>query len=526
MGNIQEKAIFSIHYLYISNIESTVMLKPIVFFKILIISIILSTSSCSEERSKKKDSSLPNIVLILADDMGYGDVSCYNPESKIQTPNIDKLATEGLMFTDAHTSSSVCTPSRYGLLTGRYCWRTRLKSGVIIGYDEAPLIESGQKTIASLLKERGYETAAIGKWHVGMTWQTKDGYIMQDDHNKYQDYSGTVLENEKHVDFDKEIIGGPLDVGFDYFFGTQGCSTGDPPYCFIENRKTIGIPTIVTPEEFTKHPGVAPGLMVADWSEETVDVTFTEKAIGFIDKCQETSSKSPFFLYLALSSPHIPFLPPDFAKGKTEEGLRGDLVTVVDWSVGKIVEALLSHDILDNTLLILTSDNGPRRGANGHKSAGEFRGYKANIWEGGHRVPFIARWPDEIKAGTITGQLISMTDLLPTFDFLTQEGKENTASEDGFNVWSAFIGKEVDGSEDMIRVFHSVSGVFAIRKGSWKLIQGTKGSGSGRDRPQKDTLKSIGQLYNLELDPYETNDLWEKHPGIVKELLMILESKK
>lgn len=502
------------------------MHKQTVFLNLLIVPFILSIGSCSAEKNRKANSSLPNIVLILADDMGYGDVSCYNPMSKIQTPNIDKLASEGLMFTDAHTPSSVCTPSRYGLLTGRYCWRTRLKKGVILGYDEPPLIEANQQTIASLLKKRGYETACIGKWHVGMTWQTKDGYKMQDDNNEYQEYSGVYRENEQYVDFEKPILGGPLDVGFDYFFGTQGCSTGDPPYCFIENRKTIGIPTIVSPEEFTQHPGVAPGLMVSEWSQETVDITFTEKARDFIVKNQAASPETPFFLYLALSSPHIPFLAPDFAKGKSEEGPRGDLVTVVDWSVGQIVEVLNRFDIQNNTLLIVTSDNGPRKGANGHKSAGEFRGYKANIWEGGHRIPFIARWPGKITAETQSNQVISLTDMLSTFDFLSNENNQTITSEDGYNIWPAFIGQEVEGSAEMVRVFHSVSGVFAIRKGDWKLIQGTKGSGSGSLNTPQDSLNLIGQLYNLDLDPAETNDLWDQYPELVKELINILEGMK
>jgi arylsulfatase A len=324
------------------------------------------------------------------------------------------------------------------LLTGRYCWRTRLKRGVIIGYDESPLIQEGQMTLARLLKERGYETAGVGKWHIGMTWQTKNGYIVQDDQNKFASYSGVIKENEKNIDFEKPILSGPLEVGFDYFFGTQGCSTGDPPYCFIEDRNTVGIPDIVTPEEFTAHPGVAPGLMVSDWSEENVDITFTEKGIAFIERHLKSSPDKPFFLYLALSSPHIPFLPPEFAKRKSEEGPRGDLVTVVDWSVGRISEVLDQYDLSDNTLLIFTSDNGPRRGANGHQSAGKFRGYKANIWEGGHRVPFVARWPGKISPNTQTREVINLTDLLSTFDFLTQGNNQMVDPEDGFNVWPAF----------------------------------------------------------------------------------------
>ena len=492
-------------------------MKPI----ILLSSMVGLVLGCSAEKAQT-----PNIVLILADDMGYGDASCYNPESKIQTPNIDKLASQGIHFTDAHSPSSLCTPTRYGLLTGRYCWRTRLQKGVILGYDEEPLIEPGQANIASLLKERGYKTACIGKWHLGMTWQTRDGYVIQDDHNQYSGYSGIYRENEEHIDFSKPILSGPLDVGFDYFYGTQGCSTGDPPYCFIENNRTVGIPNIASTDEFHQLPGFAPGLMVSDWSEEMVDVVFTEKAIAFIEKHLQESADSPFFLYLALSSPHLPWLAPDFAKGKSEEGPRGDLVTVVDWSVGQIMEALKKYALQDHTLLIFTSDNGPRKGANGHRSAGEFRGYKANIWEGGHRVPFIARWPGNIKPGGISNEVLSLTDLFATFDFLTQTGINETFTEDGYNVWPAFTGLNVTGSDTLARIFHSGSGVFAVRRDAWILIEGTKGSGSGNFSLPPDSLQLTGQLYNLGTDPGETNDLWDKKPDMVKELTLLLAKKK
>ena len=503
------------------------MLKRI-FYLFLILFLFLGFESCvhtgplgpTMDKGKQSD---PNIVLILADDMGYGDAGCYNPDSKVQTPNIDLLAAEGVRFTDAHTPSSVCTPTRYGLLTGRYCWRTRLKSGVILGYDETPLIEPGRETLGSLMQKGGYKTACIGKWHVGMNWETKGDYVIQNDENKWQDYSGFFKENEENIDFTKPVYGGPNDLGFDYSFITLGCSTSDNPYCFIENQQTVGIPSVMIANKWKGKPGVVTALMEPNWSMEEVDPMFTSKAIEFIDKHMENSKDEPFFLYLALSSPHIPFLPPDFTKGESEEGPRGDLVMVVDWSVGEISKTLNKHGIADNTLFIFTSDNGPRRGGNGHLSAGKFRGYKGNIWEGGHRVPFIARWPGQIDPGTISHQTISLTDMLATFAGLTGQSLNENTGEDSYNILPVILGGQFESLDEQIRIFHSASGVFAIRKGKWKLIEGTKGSGSGKLNLNRDSLENIGQLYNLEEDPYEQIDLYDQHPDIASELLEILQ---
>ncbi len=488
-------------------------------FTIFLLMLACNNSKQSKDTTKE----LPNIVFIMADDMGYGDVGRYNPQSAIPTPNMDKLASEGIMFTDAHSPSSVCSPSRYGLLTGRYSWRTRLKKAVLLGYDETPLIDEDRTTLASLLKEKGYTSASIGKWHVGLNWQTKNGYELQDDLNESEDYSGIVRQNEENIDFTKPVSGGPLDLGFDYFFGTFGCSTSDPPYTFIENKHTVGIPSILIADSLDQLPGVVKGLMVPNWSEENVDLEFTQKATEFIDRTQKTNNKKPFFLYLALSSPHIPFLPPGFAKGKSKEGPRGDLVTVVDWSVGRIMETLEQYNLSKNTLVIVTSDNGPRKGANTHLSAGNFKGYKGSIWEGGHRVPFIARWPGHIKKGTTSKQIISLTDMFSTFSNLT--GTTAAGGEDSYNVLPAFFGQEVEESDKQIRIFHSYKGTFAIRMGKWKYIEGeTLGDVPG---DSEDLTKTFGELYDLSTDPYETNNLWESNPQKVLELSkLLLECKE
>ncbi len=468
-----------------------------------------------DSRSKlSKDNTPPNIVFIMADDMGYGDVSSYNSGSKIQTPNIDRIASDGLLFTNAHSPSSLCSPTRYGLLTGRYCWRTRLKKYVLTGfYGDTPLIEKGRPTLASILKNEGYETACIGKWHVGISWNTKDG-------------RPASYEEEDNVDFTKPIIGGPLTRGFDYFYGTAGCSTSDPPYCFIENNKTITVPTEMIPAVIDSMPGVVTGLMASDWSQEEVDVRLTEKAISFIEKHQETKADEPFFLYFAPSSPHIPWLVPDFMKGKSEEGDRGDLVALVDWSVGEITKTLKKYGLDDNTLLIITSDNGPRQGRNGHQSAGDYRGFKAGIWEGGHRVPFIAKWPGKINPGTKSDEIISLTDMMATFANLTGATLPDNAAEDSHNVLNALLGGEISNNNMMPRVFHSGGGLFAIVQDNWKLIQGTKGRGTGRDIANPDSLLLVGQLYDLKNDPYEENDLWETYPEKVDDLNKILEDIK
>lgn len=484
---------------------------------ILLISTVLFACN-SSKKPKAAAAELPNIVFIMADDMGYGDVGYYNPQLAIPTPNMDKLASEGIIFTDAHSPSAVCSPSRYGLLTGRYSWRTRLKKAVLLGYDEPSLIEEDRMTLASLLKQKGYTSAAIGKWHVGWNWQTKNGYTLQDDLNSSEDYSGVVKQNEENIDFTKPISGGPRDLGFDYFFGTFGCSTSDPPYAFIENKHTVGNPSVLIPDSLDMLPGVVKGLMVPDWSEENVDLEFTKKATAFIDKTQKAKGKKPFFLYLALSSPHIPFLPPNFAKGKSKEGPRGDLVTVVDWSVGKIMDTLEHYNLSKNTLVIVTSDNGPRKGANGHLSAGNFKGYKGNIWEGGHRVPFIAKWPNHIKQGSVNNDVISLTDMFATFSNLT--GATAIGGEDSYNVLPSFLGEQLNDAEQQIRIFHSYTGKFAIRKGKWKLIEGE--SKTAAPGINTDTTKKIGELYDLSADPYETTNLWERHPQKVSELSQLL----
>ena len=502
--------------------------------KLVLISLSLELFVCSNatgQKSVRPTIKNPNIIFILADDMGYGDLGCYNSESKIPTPNMDKLASQGIKFLDAHSPAALCTPSRYGLLTGRYCWRTRLKKGVILGYDETPLIEKDRTTIAQILREKGYGTACIGKWHLGMNWQTKNDYQIQNDSDKWVDNS-ILAKNEANIDFSKPVSGGPVELGFDYFFGSLGCTTSDPPYCFIENNHIPVIPSEQSPSKYFGLPGFVPGAWSKDFSLENVDVEFTNKAISYIESRIETKPKDPFFVYLALSSPHNPFLPPDFTLRKSAEGPRGDLVMVVDWSVGKIMEFLKKQGIEDNTLLIVTSDNGAVKGANGHLSEGKFRGYKSNIWEGGHRVPFIARWPGKIAQGTSSEEVISLTDMFASFSSLISHTVTDNEGEDSFNVLPAILGEKLKDNKNAARIFHSGGGIFAVRKGDWILIQATSGAGSstgtGAGNPgiNPDSLRMNGQLYNLDVDPCQKINLWKDKPTLRDSLSAILENAK
>jgi len=503
-------------------------MKRISSEKLILLSLsaeLLIGCSSSDHKSMKPGNKNPNIIFILADDMGYGDVGCYNPKSLISTPNMDRLSSQGIRLNDVHSPAALSTPSRYGLLTGRYCWRTRLKQWVILGYDETPLIEKGRSTIASILKESGYGTACLGKWHLGMNWQTKNGYKILNDSDNWKD-NPVFTENGKNIDFTKPVTGGPIELGFDYFFGTLGCSTSDPPYCFIENDHVVGNPSEQCPVKYIGLPGFVPGAWCEGFPLEKVDVEFTNKAIGFMKKQIETKPGNPFFVYLALSSPHNPFLPPDFTAGKSKEGPRGDLVMVVDWSVGKIMEFLKQQDIEDNTLLIVTSDNGAVKGANGHLSEGPFRGYKSNIWEGGHRVPFIARWPGKIKPGTSSDETISLTDMYASFSSLVSHTTAANEGEDSFNVMPVILGEKSDENKNVGRILHSGSGVFAIRKGDWILIQGTTGSGTGNLNLTPDSLRMKGQLYNLSRDTCEKFNHWKDEPSLRDSLSKIIDLAK
>ena len=444
----------------------------------------------------------------MADDMGWGDVESYNPESLIPTPNIDRLAAEGLSFMDAHSGAAVCSPTRYGIMTGRFYWRTHKQHSLVMPYDP-PVIPPERLTWGMIMQEKGYETGYVGKWHLGLWYpaKPKEGWGRQ----------YTMTESE--VDFSRPVLGGPSDLGFDYFFGNAGGPNNDSPYAFIRNDRWVEQPTEMTPPEMNEQLGVVEGLMVPDWNQEEVDVRLTKEAVSFITTRVREDPEKPFFLYYSLSAPHIPFTTPEFIRGASEAGPRGDMNALVDWVVGEITGALENQGILDETILIFTSDNGPRRGENGHRSAGPFRGFKNTVYEGGHRVPFIVRWPGKIPAGERSNVPISLTDMMATFAEFLDYNLPDNAAEDSYSILSALFGKESSALARPALIADDSRGEFSIRHGKWKLI---KLIPSPRNR-----LEHVEyELYDMDMDPYETTDTAEAHPDIVEQLKQLLNDTR
>ncbi len=446
----------------------------------------------------------PNIVVILADDMGYGDPVSYNPESRVPTPNIDRLAAEGMRFTDAHSPSAVCTPTRYGLLTGRYAWRTRMTSGVLGGYSPA-LIEDGRMTLASLLRDHGYRTAAVGKWHLG-------------------------LGSAEPTDYRAPLRPGPNDVGFDYFFGIPASLDMDP-YVYVENDTVVTLPTDSVEwssprrsggEGFWRGGPIAPGFRHID-----VLPRLTERAAAWIE--EQKGSEQPFFLYLAFSAPHMPWLPTAEFEGRSSAGPYGDFAAQVDASIGAILNALEQAGVEEHTLVLVTSDNGAHWLESeieqyGHRANGSLRGQKADIWEAGHRVPFVVRWPGRIAAGSSSDETIALTDLLATAADLVDVPLPVDAGEDSYSMLPILLGEPPDAPLREATVHHSLNGMFAIRQGPWKLVLG-RGSG-GFTAPQSFEPapgEPEGQLYNLAQDPGEEVNLYAENPEIVRRLSDLLE---
>ncbi|MHC4518402.1 MAG: sulfatase-like hydrolase/transferase [Planctomycetota bacterium] len=472
----------------------------------------------------------PNVVFILADDMGYGDLACQNPESKIPTPNLDRLAAEGMRFSDAHSPSAVCSPTRYGVLTGRYAWRTRLKRGVLWCWDR-PLIERDRLTAGKLLKSHGYDTACIGKWHLGWNWPTTDGKAPVGIGKNAPDAGA-------NVDFARPIADGPTTRGFDYYFGTD--VPNFPPYCFIENERTVGIPTVPKP----KNMFGSAGPMLEGWKLEDILPALGRKAEAYIDakagrahhKAFRQTQGNPFFLYMPLTAPHTPIAPDAASRGKSQAGAYGDFVYEVDRIVGQVLQALERNSLSQDTLVIVTSDNGSpgRDGTNmsgptnsvrkfGHNPSHIYRGIKADAWEGGHRVPFLARWPGRIKPGTVCDETICHVDLVATCADIVGSDLPPDAAEDSVSLLHHLLGRPAAGLSREAVVHHSGNGVFAIRRGKYKFIDGV---GSGGWSGKGDGLP--GQLYDLERDPAEQNNLYDDstYRSIVSDLRSLLERYK
>jgi arylsulfatase A-like enzyme len=424
----------------------------------------------------------PNIVIILADDLGYGDVQLLNPSrGKIPTPHLDLLAAQGMIFTDAHSGSSVCTPTRYGLLTGRYAWRSRLQRGVLDGGSDAPLIAAERLTVGEMLRGQGYKTACVGKWHLGFEFE------------KAADGTGKKAKGRSGAPVGTRITGGPVTRGFDEFWG---CSNARTMESLIEGDRVI---ESLPPVEMLPR--------------------LTRRAEEFI----ATNAKAPFFLYVALTSPHTPIVPAPGWKGNSPLGEYADFVMQTDAAVGHILAALEQHGIADKTLVIFTADNGCSPQADvgalekkGHFASAGFRGYKSDIWEGGHRVPFFVRWPGVVKPGSTSDATICLVDFMATAAEITGVKLPADAAPDSVSFLPMLRGTSTAPQRDSV-VHHSIDGKFAIRSGQWKLClcAGSGGWSKGGD-------SAPVQLYDLTADPAESTNLAPKNPEIVARLTLLL----
>ena len=408
-------------------------------YQLIAIPAAFSLSACHTQSSQQQPTP-PNIIYILADDMGYGDINAFNPHSQIPTPTLDSMASAGIMFTDAHSNSSVSTPTRYGTLTGRYAFRSSLKKGVLTGYS-SPLIEKGRETIASFLSNQGYQTACIGKWHLGLDWVKKDAKKPLFTGNEWN------VENTDNVDYTAYISGGPTDCGFGYSC-ILPASLDMPPYIYIEDGKVTAPVNGYTEDYLEKKVRGARyrhGDVADDFNHQECLSYFTQKSEEYIARASRQDT--PYFLYLALTAPHAPWLPGEEFKGRSTAGAYGDFVCMIDETVRRIYTAVERGGKAANTLVIFTSDNGSMWleediAQTGHRANGAWNGAKSDLWEGGHRIPLLATWPNVIIPGSHSGHLICSTDLFATLaDMLGTTLPPHTA-EDSFSFWHELSGKK------------------------------------------------------------------------------------
>jgi arylsulfatase A-like enzyme len=474
------------------------------FFKASTAAILLASALGAADK--------PNILFILADDLGYGDVKTLNPvRGKIPTPHLDGLAANGMTFTDAHSSSSVCTPTRYSLLTGRYAWRSSLVSGVLGGVSP-PLIKADRLTVAGMLKRQGYHTSIIGKWHLGMEWTQWEDPAERKKHPGWQ------------FDFSKPFKRGPVTCGFDSFFGISA-SLDMPPYAFIENDRLTALPT-------TEKTWVRKGPAAPDFEAVDVLPALTKRTIETITRsAADAKTGKPFFIYLPLASPHTPIVPTPEWIGKSGLNAYADFVMQTDACVGEILTALEKNGVADNTLVIFTSDNGcspqadfEQLEAKGHYPSGDFRGTKADIWEGGHRVPFLVRWPAKVESGSRSDTVICLSDFMATAAELSGAELPDDAAGDSFSFAPDLLGSGKSARTSIVH--HSIHGQFAVREGSWKLAF-CPGSG-GWSKPGDIEARKTGlppvQLFDLAKDPGEKTNVQGEHPEVVKRLTALMET--
>lgn len=469
----------------------------------------------------------PNIVIIYADDMGYGDLAIQNPDSKIPTPHLDQLAREGMRFTDAHSSSGICSPSRFALLTGTYHWRRQ--HGIVQSFGP-PFFKDSDYTLPEMLQEQGYRTACIGKWHLGWDWQFKNppsGRVEQ---------WGRVREfyQPDDVGWSGPIKGGPLDHGFDYYFGDG--TINFPPYAWVENETILEIPTAVVDPNDIRHETkegnweFRPGPKLEGWDPYEVLPTLTKRAVAWV---HEQEADQPFFLYFPLPSPHAPIIPNDEFIGTSEAGGYGDFMVQTDWVAGQVLQALADKGLSENTLVIFSSDNGPeayawkRAELYGHFSMGDLRGLKRDVWEGGHNVPFIVKWPGRVPAGSISDEVISQVDIMATIAAITGTELPEEAAPDSYNFLPVAEGASLLVPLREATVHNTYEAIWGLRQGDWLYIDGPTG-GSRKLPPSFMALRGYENfdtdvlLFDLATDPEQRHNLRDNHPERVAAMAALL----
>ena len=479
---------------------------------------------------------LPNIVIIYADDLGFGDLSCYNPEAAYKTPRLDQMAAEGIRFTDAHSPSTICSPSRYGLFSGQQIYRvTGRGGGAFEGPGGPSYLRPGKLTLGGMLQEKGYRTGVFGKWHVGLTWLDKDGKRL-----------GGGFKNALLIDYEKStpLVDGPNARGFDESFVTPNCPTTDPLYCYIEN----GMVPVPADHRYdrkgTPNPGGKwrwdndAGWCAPGYEFVNADLLFYKKTKEFITEHRKKTPEKPFFAVFSTQIAHAPVLPAAEFNGKTEGGPRGDFVYELDALTGRVLDLLKELNIDEETLVFFNADNGAEtvhvnwmREDHNHDASGGFRGMKRDGWEGGHRVPFIVRWPGKIPAGQVSSQMTNTTDIMATIASVVGYELPDDAATDSFDMVPALLGEKEPIREHLLT--QSFRGEFQVRKGDWKYLDH---KGSGGNNYDHETLKKYaltedepeapGQLYNLATDPGETKNLYFKEEEKRKELQALLKGLK
>jgi len=479
--------------------------------------------SCSEQKDR-----LPNIVIIYADDMGYGDLNCQNPNSKIPTPNLNKLSSEGMRFTDAHSSSGICSPSRFAMLTGTYHWR---RQHDIVGSFGKPFFRDSDITLPQVLKNNGYSTACIGKWHLGWDWEFKNDPTAE----VVQWGQSGKFYGPEDIDWSKAIAGGPLERGFDYYFGDG--TINFPPYAWVENDRLIEAPTEIMDINnvgFNTKEGAwefRPGPKVEGWNPYEVLPTLGKKTLEWIEK---QDRNQPFFLYFALPSPHAPIIPNDEFDKKSEAGAYGDFIVQTDWVAGQLLEALKKNDMEDNTIIIFSADNGTeayawkRAQKFDHYSMGEFRGLKRDVWEGGHHIPMIIKWPGKIKKGAVSTEVISQVDIMATIASITGIELPENSAPDSYNFEDVLLGRKYNSPLREATVHNTYAGKWGIRKGDWLYINDK--SGGHREMPDffqelrdYSDFETDGILFNMKDDPGQRNNLYQKYPEKIEEMEKLLQ---